>query len=189
MKKIKICYKEKMSKRPVPIGDIGGRINVLPKDVRLLIEPFSEREYLRVRKFAEAIVRKIVPYIVNPKHINYDTLIDDVAEILAFRIGLNLDEFLRNYGNFPISRFDVYIDTMINGNPIKLRGDIAKLFVAPETYNYNETNFDHRMRQTSAIIVTTFPYKDFYNYVASLFLDAGYKGNSLDEIIQNYKTS
>lgn len=83
-----------MSKRPISVENIGGRMANIPKDIRQIIEPMSHREYLRLRKLAENITDYVVSHAFNPKFVNYDIAIDDLIELMAPILGFNLDDFI-----------------------------------------------------------------------------------------------
>lgn len=168
-----------MSQRPIPVENIGGRMEELPRDIRNLIEPMTTREYLRVRRLAEKIIKKSVPVFFNLRFINMDLAIDETTNTLIEYLGLNLDEFLTKYflPDVELSNVDV-TDTLFLYTDFY--EDLAAILFA-----YPRLSHDTRDE-----ILGAFSNESFVeDYIIELFRDAGYKGKTLDEVLQSYNES
>lgn len=163
----------KMNRRPIPIKNIGGRIEQLPRDIQNIIEPMTQREYLRLRKLAEIIARQMISYIYNPKFVNYDIAIDDTFNFLASELGFNLDHYLEN---------------KTSDKTEKLRIDAYEIFEIIDIRQlinifYPTLDWDQVI---SYITKDIFLKDSIRRYIFSLFKDAGYTGRNLTEIISDY---
>ena len=162
-----------MNKRYISVEDIDGRLSDLPRDVRQIIDPMVNREYQRLRNLAETVADRFIHYYLNPAIVNLEVAYDKTFDILAQYIGLNLDEFLYVTRTTP-----TYV---ISLNP----NDISNLL--PVYYLINvfspSLTVDKVIEDIKYDAITP---NSIHNYIISLFKDAGYQGNNLNEFFMDF---
>lgn len=161
-----------MSRKPIPVKSIGGYFNEIPLDIVRSIDPYVTRDYLRARHYAEKIVSS---FGLNPDWINYDRVVDDITDVLINNLGLNLDELFNkmNFGEEILST-DLIYDRMLSRTNIF--DDLAKLI-----FPNNHIN--------AQFLSSNLPIGNYLEYIADLFRAAGYKGDTLQDILQQYNTN
>ena len=164
-----------MNRRHIEIEDIGGRIEQIPRDIRQIIKPMVNREYLRLRQTSEQIIQYIVPKMFNIELLDLEKTIDKLMNILDSFVGLNFQEF--------ISKFTDEEDLTINYDNIKdsfydggFFGEIRDLFY-PGYDNHIISTFNFYYQNIFNRII---------NYIILLFIEAGFYGNNICEILKNY---
>lgn len=171
-----------MSRRPIPISEIRGRMETLPLDIRNIIEPISIYEYNILNPVVESIADKISSSIFLPKFVNYDAIYNHIYEILktygGYSLSSLLEKFGRDYGKrgqtekIPYRQFIEYIDIYIISN-------IVHSFFNYTFYKRAGVKTDY----FNDLII--FVRSKIIDYIIQLFMVAGYfvNGAKLVELV------
>lgn len=166
--KKKIHFKQRMSNRkPIPIENIGGKMELLPRDIREIIEPMALREYLRIRKLAENIIENVILKIINSNIMDYTKAIDVLTDYLILTLGLNLSEYIKIH--FP----NLY--SMFENNFFQ---NLLGLFISLDTIPINARDelWDYVNNSEQYI----------FDYIITIFNEAGYLGSDVEQVIADF---
>ena len=194
----KLKKMSQITKRPIrrrEIREISERFEALPMDLIIIIQNMINQEYFHLRDLSEEITNAIIEDTIKSQFINTKLLDDIIHNILESAIGYTVFEFFDKYTYYYDNpRTSNCLPQHIPGSTILTKGFINSFDIVYYISYILELILDQILSKHKRILINLVSDTRLaepiitliIQYIRILFIDGGYVGDSLKEIVNDY---